>query len=399
MVPPQNPAAALLVDARLAPGEGKVRSLAIQGKNVPLVRPFQASAPHMLAAQLDRTAMCVGVVDEAKVRYAAGARHLQDRVQADFDGQGCHEWNEVVRQGVAFQVAAKSSSGGVKRWRDALHAASATATATVRAEGCPRYVVFGAGQQFQPNCAGCNALDRNTLTSAVAKVVDAAAMMVDPARAEEAAAVKARRLGAGTNDRLLDEYEIKEKRELQNRKLSTATRRIMGLKKAAELREATGVPLDSNWLGKDVGDRLSGEDYQALMSDPRVQAEAKKEFGEGESMRELLWADDEKYRSLGDKRGMRHNPKVLRWALLFWTRCNPAAYDELSSVLHLPSRRTLRGYVDAAVPLFVRLLTAARCSLANIALCLRVCQVPQPRAGGGLLFRSTRAHCGQAPPR
>ena len=36
--------------------------------------------------------------------------------------------------------------------------------------------------------------------------------------------------------------------------------------------------------------------------------------------------------------------QVIRWALLFWTRSNPAAYDELANVLTLPSRRTLRGY-------------------------------------------------------
>lgn len=35
---------------------------------------------------------------------------------------------------------------------------------------------------------------------------------------------------------------------------------------------------------------------------------------------------------------------MIRWALLFWTRANPTAYDELANVLHLPSRRTLRGY-------------------------------------------------------
>eukprot|EP01047_Picozoa_sp_COSAG01_P028500 COSAG01_NODE_1915_length_8918_cov_21.920853_2_plen_386_part_00 len=354
IVPSQNPAATNLVDVRLAPGGGDVRSLTIQGKNVPLVRPFQASAPHLLAAQLDRTAMCVGVVCSEKVGYARGKPQLRHRVQDGFDGSACFAWNDVVRQGACFTVAA-----GRKRWRGALHAASAAATATVRAEGCTRYVVFGAGEQFQPNCVACSNFDKNTLKVGVAKAADTAAMMVDPARAEEAAAVKARRLGAGTNDRYLQESEIKEKREVQNRKLSTATRRIKGLKKAAELREATGVPLDM--LGKDAGGQLHSDDYQIIMNDPRVQAEAKKEFGEEESMRELLWADDAKYRSLRDKRGMRHNPKVLRWALLFWTRANPAAYDEVASILHLPSRRTLRGYVDAAVPLFVRLLTAARC--------------------------------------
>jgi hypothetical protein len=66
--------------------------------------------------------MCVGVVDEAKVEYAAGARHLQGQVQHGFDGQGCHEWNEIVRQGAAFQVAAKTSSGGGKRWRSSVRA-------------------------------------------------------------------------------------------------------------------------------------------------------------------------------------------------------------------------------------------------------------------------------------
>ena len=47
----------------------------------------------------------------------------------------------------------------------ALHAASAVATATVRAEGCTRYVVFGAGEQFQPNCVACSNFDKNTSSS------------------------------------------------------------------------------------------------------------------------------------------------------------------------------------------------------------------------------------------
>ena len=40
----------------------------------------------------------------------------------------------------------------------------------------------------------------------------------------------------------------------------------------------------------------------------------------------------------------RWHPRVLRWCLLFYTRCNTGAWDELSEVLHLPSGRTLQGY-------------------------------------------------------
>ena len=34
----------------------------------------------------------------------------------------------------------------------------------------------------------------------------------------------------------------------------------------------------------------------------------------------------------------------MRWCLLFYTRCNTAAWDELANILHLPSGRTLQGY-------------------------------------------------------
>jgi hypothetical protein len=47
MMPPQNRAAALLVDVQVAGPGGRVVSLTIQGQDVPLVRPFQASALHL----------------------------------------------------------------------------------------------------------------------------------------------------------------------------------------------------------------------------------------------------------------------------------------------------------------------------------------------------------------
>jgi len=59
---------------------------------------------------------------------------------------------------------------------------------------------------------------------------------------------------------------------------------------------------------------------------------------------EELWKAQRKYCGLKDPRGMRWPPRVLRWCLLFYTRCNSAAWDELANILHLPSGRTLQGY-------------------------------------------------------
>eukprot|EP01047_Picozoa_sp_COSAG01_P087223 COSAG01_NODE_19976_length_978_cov_2.126280_1_plen_293_part_01 len=259
LLPSRNPAAPNLLNVQLEAEGGRVQSLAVQGRNVPLVQPFSAASAALLAPTLDRMGMCVGVVDEAKVEYAAGARHLQGRVQHGFDGQGCHEWNEVVRQGAAFQVAAKTASGGGKRWRSSLHAASAAATRTVRAGGCTRYVLFAAGEPFQPNCDACNNFDRNTLAPAVARQEAAAELQEkDPAKAAEA---KRRKLGPGSNERYMQEEEIREKREATSAKVAALQRRVMLLEKAAAKREAEGVS-----LGKDVDGALGPEDYDLIKS-------------------------------------------------------------------------------------------------------------------------------------
>ncbi len=59
MLPSQNPAAPNLVDVQLEAPGGRVRSLTVQGKDVPLKRPFTAVSSLLLAAQLDRVGMCV----------------------------------------------------------------------------------------------------------------------------------------------------------------------------------------------------------------------------------------------------------------------------------------------------------------------------------------------------
>ena len=69
------------------------------------------------------------------------------------------------------------------------------------------------------------------------------------------------------------------------------------------------------------------------------------------------------------------HPRVLRWCLLFYTRCNTGAWDELSEVLHLPSSRTLQGYRNT-----LRKAGVNEEALARFALKLRTHHAAQPKA-------------------
>ena len=301
VVPGENPEthSGILLTAQLEKGNsGRVEKLVAQGRRVPMERPLHGPTAGLLANQLERTAMCVGECLPDQVQTALGDDELKHQV-TELD-PAAFEWNCGVLGGRAFQVAGTASN----RWRAGYHAASETASQTVRATTCTGVVVApAAGEHFQPNCDACHAL-KGPLKGKLHRKRKAEAEDADP---ELAAAKAERRAGPGINTRFLTPDEVQAKELRRQRDLKNAKRREHRAKLAITLREEDGF---------DPGEDME-EDVRAIMRDPKAKAAAQKEFGvaegEEESMSALMWQDHEKYNVLegnGKETGMRWHPKV-----------------------------------------------------------------------------------------
>jgi hypothetical protein len=340
-VPAKNAAAHNLLTVQMTQDGGAVQQLVAQGHTVPLERPFSSTSATLLADQLDKTGLCCGLVDKAQLQCAKDHPALQHCVET-LDGAGVFGWNEAILARHKTRTQGVAAGGGAVRWRSAVHAASETATETVRAPGCCRVVPIERGGRFQPNCDACYGFLRNSVKDAVKRARDEAAELADPVKA---AARAKRRAGPGMNTKYMEQPEREKRAKGVDNKMQRLCRRVRLLEAAAKERMREGEDLDDGMV----------KDLNTIMDDPAIKKKAHEQFGnweesdgteDTENVAELLWADSNKYRKRraeGKQQGMRWHPTVIRWALLFWTRANPGAYDELNEILSLPSKRTLRG--------------------------------------------------------
>ena len=70
---------------------------------------------------------------------------------------------------------------------------------------------------------------------------------------------------------------------------------------------------------------------------------------ESSPMMKLFWQQQQKVMGYGDARQMRWHPTMIRFCLSIALK-SPSAYDQLSKVLKLPSRRRLRDYKNVIKP-------------------------------------------------
>ena len=280
-----------------------VESVVAQGRVVPLEAICRTRTEKAVGDQLSVCGMCVGVIDPEKVAAAEGSANHQ-RLVRELDGAAVHSWNETVRQQRTFT---KQLEGvGKNRWKSALHAASESATRTVRAENCTGLVTFGHGEKFSPVCAECMKVD-GMLRSVQSERARDAREEADPERNEQR---EERRIGVGSRTRHdLLSAEEKLKRDRRARQFALRLKRkIDVMEKAQLLREVEGVELPSAESEGTAG--LTANDMRTIVNDPAVQAAATSEFsqagGDVQPQHEVaaaLWADSAKYAKLADGRG------------------------------------------------------------------------------------------------
>ena len=75
--------------------------------------------------------------------------------------------------------------------------------------------------------------------------------------------------------------------------------------------------------------------------------EVKESFSDPNCFQRLLWEQQQKYKSLKDKRGMRWHPMITKWCIYLKGRSS-GTYDALcnSGFISLPSERTLYDYTN-----------------------------------------------------
>lgn len=268
------------------------------------------------------TLLCPGVPDPERVEHAehdlvAGTLG-QGYVVEQLDGKAVHAFNQHV-----------SELGGFRRWTSHVHDQSATAMATVRADTC-RLTIHAAeaGSSFNPQCSAC------------CKLSDILRRRLNKRSSTSSSDQSAKRAASswhGTKDSHLTREDLVAKAQERRQTIKGLRRTVKLLKAASFLRETQGHVLAP-------GDAA---DFCAMLLDKGVQKAAQEDLGGGEKpVLAALLEDQQKYARLKDKRGMRWHPAVLKWVLLFYTRSNTGAWDQLRSLIQLPSGRTLRGYTE-----------------------------------------------------
>jgi hypothetical protein len=326
----ESPVAPNLLTVTLAAGrEDEVEAVVAQGRLVPIFDVCRSKRLDAVASALDRCGMCVGVLDEAKVLLAekTGSYAIQK-----LDGEAAFAWNERVRQDRCFTTLLEGHGKG--RWKSALHAMSQSAAKSVRADACTGLATFGHGEKFAPICNGCVKLE-HALNELGRREEQRLKEMADPVLSKQR---DERRTGLGshTTDAVLTADEKRTRDSRVRGELRKLKRKLALAEQAKILREAEGVELTPE----------QEKDFKDIITCEKVTVEAQQEFEDNpqHEVAAALFADSAKYAKLVDKRGMRWHPVTLRWCLLFYTRANCAAWDEMSSILNLPSGRTLRGY-------------------------------------------------------
>lgn len=311
-----------LGDTDVTTGARAIDNLWVLGRKHPRIRPLAARwlQPAEPWEQLQVCMLCPGVCEPERVALAADLRvEEMDGEVEEMDGEAVHAFNEHV-----------AASGYYRRRRADVHVASQGALRTARSSGCSLLTSGRRLDTFNPQCPECLALDKN-LRQAVKRRAAA------PATGERMVKLRATNFD-GVKNSTLSREELLAKVEHFRSASKKLRRAVKLLQAAAALREKEGIAVADD----------DQEDFSTIIRDPGVQAEMKKDFeGGNNAVVAALMEDQMKYAALKDKRGMRWHPQTIRWCLLFYTRANTGAWDELSSVLHLPSGRTLRGYRNA----------------------------------------------------
>ena len=304
-MPSRQPGGAPLAEVRLGAG-GAPEFMAFQGRATSALGRGLPRTAADAGTMLDGMALCIGLAREAEVNMARQHAKYREYVEP-FDGGGVHEYNDEYAL-----PHGRWKHGGP--WQKQPHAHSAMATVTVRSPACTGRVDVKVGSVFTVICPDC-AKWRQTLNRNSNRAKEKKRKMADDPvfRAKSEAAPTDPSSHMCDCDRTVEQRLEKQSKIAEQRYekvLQVKDAQIADLKKLLAQEKTDAIVVrDAKHCESDGS--LSAEDMATLWKMPELQKMVREEFMENmHPISAALWKDQNKFKKLDDKRGMRCDRSV-----------------------------------------------------------------------------------------